>query len=398
MYAPHHLGLGECMARKSAYLCCTASGLIFHYPGLLAVLPIDHHKIKTMKHTLTIILTTAIWISLPIASVVGQNQKAKKPIFKEQFAGSSAATGTFSYTFSKSTGTYQDLTGATSLNNNQTWDDPAYIVPMDFPFTMFGKTIDSLSFDFSLGGSLMGFCGSDSLYETGLLPFEADLVDLGHFGAAGTSLSPLSYKVEQGSMPWNRILKIEWKNVGSYDDTTYTDYVNFQLWLYEGSDDIEIHYGPSSIAVDTLFFYGESGPLVGALQMNPLNFDLANINLLAGTATSPSLTDSIAFVEGAPVDGTIYKFSNQVSGMDSPNAQNILRAYPNPVSGTLTLEWEAHIALVSLYNGMGQQVVEEKLSPNNRKHPLNLSGLAPGLYHLHLQTAKGLMIQTIVKE
>lgn len=350
-----------------------------------------------MKNILTIILATAIWISLPIASVVGQTKKAKKTIFKEQVASSPTTTGTFSYTFSMTTGTYQDLTGATSLNNNQTWDDPDYIVPMDFPFTMFGKRIDSLSFDFYLGGSLLGYCGSDSLYQTGLLPFEADLVDLGHFGLAGTSLSPLSYKVEQGSMPWNRILKIEWKNVGSYDDTTYSDYANFQLWLYEGTDDIEIHYGPSSIAVDTLFFYGEPGPMVSILQESTSSW--ANIHMLSGPATNPSLTPFVAFVEGAPANGTIYKFTNLVAGMERPMAQQVLHSYPNPVSGTLTLEWEAQdIALVTLYNAMGQQVVKEKIAPNSRKHPLNLSGLAPGLYHLHLRTAKGHMTQTIIKE
>jgi len=121
--------------------------------------------------------------------------------------------------------------------------------------------------------------------------------------------------------------------------------------------------------------------------------------LLAGTATSPSLTDSIAFVEGAPVDGTIYKFTNLVAGMERPMAQQILHSYPNPVSGTLTLEWEAQdIALVTLYNAMGQQVVEEKIAPNSRKHLLNLSGLAPGLYHLHLRMDQGHMTQTIIKE
>lgn len=387
------------MARKSTYLCSLARGLIFHYSGLLAVQQIVQPTTQTMKNCISSTLATALLCILPYTGILGQTQKAKKSFFQGQSVNPYTTTAAFSYSFSKTTGNYQDLTGSTSLNNNQAWDDPDYIVPMDFPFTMFGKRIDSLSFDFSLGGSLLGYCGSDSLYQSALFPFEVDLIDLGYFGAAGTSQSPLSYKVEQGAGTGSRILKIEWKNAGSYDDTTYTDYVNFQLWIYEGTDDIEIHYGPSSIAVDTLFFYGESGPLVGALQMNPLNFDLANINLLAGTATSPSLTDSIAFVEGAPANGTIYKFTNLVASMERPMEQQILHSYPNPVSGTLTVEWEAQdIALVTLYNAMGQQVAEEKIAPSSRKHPLNLSGLTPGLYHLHLQTALGHLTQTIIKE
>ena len=43
-------------------------------------------------------------------------------------------------------------------------------------------------------------------------------------------------------MPGRRVLKIEWKNAGIYeeyyDDKVSNDYINFQLWLYEGTNDI----------------------------------------------------------------------------------------------------------------------------------------------------------------
>jgi hypothetical protein len=214
-----------------------------------------------MKTILPALLTIAVLGTASMAPVMGQAKKDKNTFLQNQHSDPFKTAGVFSYTFSRTTGNYQDLTGATSLNNNQTWDDPGYIVPMDFPFTMFGKTIDSLSY-FSLGGSLMGFCGSDTVYTPIISPFEADLIDRG--GWTGNSQSPLSYKVDGGV--GNRILKIEWNNAGSYDDSTLNDYVNFQLWMYEGSDDIEIHFGASSIAVDTIFFYGESGPLVGVLR------------------------------------------------------------------------------------------------------------------------------------
>ena len=343
-----------------------------------------------MKNTLTIVLATAIWISLPITPAMGQTQKAKNSLLKESLANPPASAAALSYSFSQTTGNYQNLTGATSINNGIPWDDPTYNVPMDFPFTMFGKRIDSLTFDLSLGGSLMGYCGSDSTYQPVLLPFDADLIDLGYYGVAGTSLSPLSYKVEQGIMPFSRILKIEWQNAGSYDDTTYSDFVNFQLWLYEGSEDIEIHIGPSSIAVDTLFFYGNAGPLVGFFQINPLTFDFANINCLSGMATSPTLADSLSYLTGVPTNGTIYKFTNLVAGTDDPIEATALRAYPIPASEALHL--------VCLYNTMGQQVAEYNIATNSREHRVPLSGLAPGIYHLHLLTEQGHMTKTIVKE
>ncbi|HHZ65053.1 MAG TPA: T9SS type A sorting domain-containing protein [Flavobacteriales bacterium] len=290
------------------------------------------------------------------------------------------------------------MTGATSLNNNQLWDDPNYLVPMAFGFTMFGRAIDLLSFDEFLGGGLIGIANADTLFTPIILPFDADLIDRGDL--SGVSQSPLSYKVD--GLAGNKILKIEWNNAGSFDEAdslnTLNDYVNFQLWLYESSHDIEFHYGPSSIANETIFYYGLPGPIAGIIQWDELTSNLTDVHLLQGSQDNPTLVDSVAPVIGTPADGTIYKFTNQIVGMDRQKSQKSVKAYPNPVDDILTLTWaEQDIKEVVLYNSIGKRVYGETTSFNSAKLQIDLSGFSPGMYYVHIRTGQVLMNQTIVK-
>ncbi|MDB4088086.1 hypothetical protein N9544_00525 [Flavobacteriales bacterium] len=140
------------------------------------------------------------------------------------------------YTFSTRTGTYTNLTGATSLTNGGTWDDPQLTIPIGFNFTLFNSTISTIYIeDYGLGADL-----TITDTETGIVPFFtpfiSDIIDRGYdfiVGDAATGgLSPISYKLS--GISGSRILKIEWKNAGFYSDIDdngiSTDYVNFQLW------------------------------------------------------------------------------------------------------------------------------------------------------------------------
>jgi len=353
-----------------------------------------------MKTILPIFIVLAFLGSLPIDPVKAQDKTAKKSFIQQQEPEAFITQGAFSYTFSKTMGTYENLTGATSLNNNQIWDDPNYLVPMAFSFSMFGRAIDLLSFGESLGGALIGIANDDSLFTPLIFPFEADLIDRG--AISGTSQSPLSYKVD--GTAGNKILKIEWNNAGSYDEAdslnTLNDYVNFQLWLYESSHNIEFHYGPSSIANDAIFYFEETGPIAGLLSYEQITDTITDLHLLQGPPENPTMVDAgIPFLVGTPTDGTIYKFTNQVVGMDRQKAQKSVKTYPNPVDDILTLTWaEQDIKEVVLYNSTGKRVYEETTSFNSAKAQIDLRGFSPGLYYVQIRTAQGLMSQTIVKQ
>lgn len=236
------------------------------------------------------------------------------------------SAGSFTYAFGVSSLPYTDLTDATSINNGDLWDDPAYVVPVDFPFYVNGTEVTTLTFA-GLGATLSSDVDVFGNVEA-ILAFEADLIDRGALLGI-SSESPLSYKVE-GDVG-SRIMKIEWKNAGSYDEIYYAGsndmFINLQLWLYEGTDNIEVHFGPSSIPDPDLFYTGETGALVGIATFNEDDLSLTNQHFLTGPADMPELTmfigDTIpVFVDGTPSENLVYSFALStvlevlVEGMD----------------------------------------------------------------------------------
>ena len=168
----------------------------------------------------------------------------------------------FTYTLSTFTQPYSDLTGATSVNNGEIWDDPDYLIPVSFPFVLLGSDVSLLEF-YGAGATLRSTT-EDPFVDAYVFPFEVDLIDRGEL-EGDESLSPISYKVEGSA--GNHILKVEWKNAGSYNELdengTLDMFVNFQLWLFEGSNKIEFHIGPSLINDPDAFYFGETGPAGG---------------------------------------------------------------------------------------------------------------------------------------
>src|SRR6186997_2562315 len=64
----------------------------------------------------------------------------------QQASFSSRSVQSFIYTFSTSTDAYTDLTGATSLNNGDIWDDPEYNMHIPFTFMLNDNPVTDLAF------------------------------------------------------------------------------------------------------------------------------------------------------------------------------------------------------------------------------------------------------------
>ncbi|MCK5857593.1 MAG: T9SS type A sorting domain-containing protein, partial [Bacteroidales bacterium] len=108
---------------------------------------------------------------------------------------------------------------------------------------------------------------------------------------------------------------------------TLNDFVNFQVWIYEGFNDIEFHYGPSSIADMGIAFEDQPGPLVGTADEN-----LVDAYLLSGDPTSPTLIDSVGFLNPVPASGTVYRFVKKTMSISTPQKTSIYaQMIPNPV-------------------------------------------------------------------
>ncbi len=218
----------------------------------------------------------------------------------------SPSRSVFLYTLTTLDEPYNDLTGATSINGGELWDDPEYVVPIGFAFEINGNAVTALQFVGS--GSFLAAPTSDPDILTGVLPFEMDLIDRGDID--GTSVSPLSYKVE-GS-PGSRICKIEWKNAGSFEElnteNTLDMFINFQLWLYEGINRIEFHFGSNNINNPDLF-YGGFGIYMGTTDIDPNTDEIYNPHFFAGSIDAPFLSAAVETIDGTPAPGTVYRLS-----------------------------------------------------------------------------------------
>jgi hypothetical protein len=332
-----------------------------------------------MKKLTLILIAAAVILS---ASAFSQSP-AKSNFLKEKAANSQLQKATLTgsdYSFSHSTGAYTDLTGAIQISNNELWDDPVYVVPIGFNFKLFGVLTDHVYFGIGTGG-LVSTKIINEVADYLIIPFEADLVDRGMI--AGASQSPISYKTEGAA--GNRIFKLEWKNAGFYNEwdiyETLNDYVNFQLWLYEATGDVEVHYG-SSMITDAYIDYGSAtGALIGLYDYN-----LSNAYLLSGPPNDPELTSEFAYLNGTPSDGTIYAFSKLATGIKNTDQMLYsVNLYPNPAHSEITLESENTLngAVLTVLNSNGQQV-RQISNIAVQKFSFNRDGLPDGLYFLRL--------------
>jgi len=236
-------------------------------------------------------------------------QSQSKPSTKSILAkinNTGRSAGTFTYNLSVLSEPYVELTGSTSVNNGELWDDPSYIVPIGFSFMLNGNAITTLSFT-GVGSFFFGNPTNPDILSV-LFPFEVDILDRGF--VSGVSESPISYKVT-GS-PGSRIFKLEIKNAGSYfefEDFGTTDmYISHQLWLYEGSNQIEFRFGESLIE-DPELFYSDGGAFVGLTDVDVPQDQYLNPHFLGGSAGAPVLSTTDVTIEGTPAEETVYRLS-----------------------------------------------------------------------------------------
>lgn len=302
------------------------------------------------------------------------------------------------YNFETNNSPYQNLSGSTSLNNGVIWDDPGFTIPLGFNFNIASYTFDTVYIlEWSIGGVV-----SSNPVDGDIIPIfpviAQDIIDLGY--SNGVSQSNISYKTE--GTEGNRILKLEWNNVGFFYDSTESDFMNFQLWLYEGSNTIEYHYGPSSINNPTESFEGETGPLVslGTSYNSFTGIMVDNGYFLSGDPTNPSIITLaagdpviITALQGMMPSGTVYRFVQQPLSISDYTTLNF-DVYPNPVKDFLNLRYLTNIKSISIINELGQNI---KQIPESRKQ-INVSDLHAGIYFIKIETVYGARVQKFVKQ
>ena len=301
------------------------------------------------------------------------------------------------YDLQVSNESYQDLENPISLNENQTWDDPFYFIPIGFPFEYQGTAYNFAVTFFGVG--VLGFTNDTSFYyEPKSLPlilaFGADFVDAAYddddYNYTAQSESPISYK--QSGSDGNAVFTYEVKNAAFYDqliqypNPSSSSRVNFQITLKQADHSIEFHYGSNLVEEES--FLGNNGLQVGLIaDFDFYDYEFENFQFLLNDPSNPDFpiynttADAMAagvtsFLESQPSDGTKYRITNpnQVVGLNDFISEN-LTIYPTLASDNITIEnpLQNKPIIVEVFDIQGklmQQVnAENKIKLNVEHYP-----------------------------
>jgi hypothetical protein len=184
---------------------------------------------------------------------------------------------------------------------------------------------------------------------------DADIADRGYLNQTA-SRSPIRY-LTTGTAP-NRIFKLEIANGGFYNEydfyNTMSDSFSLQVWVYETSNIVELHYGPSRITHAADYFNFGNGPLV--MYAKHADFDMGtagSVYFLEGAASAPAL-DSVDLpnqpataLNSWPASGKVYRFTPTASctapsagfTAGAPSGKTVQYTYTGTATGLDSLVW-----------------------------------------------------------
>lgn len=299
--------------------------------------------------------------------------------------------------------TYTPLTGGTNITGGLTWDDPSFNIPIGFPFTLFGNTIDSILLE-GLGATFTILDMASLMEVHFLLATHIDLIDRGVVAAGGVDMpgsqSPIVYTTV-GTAP-NRIFKMEWQNAGLYNEwgvfTTTNDFINLQYWLYEGSNNIEVRFGPASTGNGASYdiYDGQAGHWIGAAGAVNLNTFIAEEGLysLNGTAVNPTLSfiDNFNFTNTPPTltdsipSGMVYRLSTSPQVGIATSAPVDFRVFPTLADDVLQYTHTSGSPLLLSVLDLTGRPVMETIQATDATGTLNIAHLPAGMYLVEAMT------------
>ncbi len=294
---------------------------------------------------------------------------------------------------------YEPLVNGTSLNGTSIWKDTMYSIPLGFNFKLGTQTIDRFNL---MNGN---FVATDTIGTiSGFLLTEAALIDRGAVG--NQSLSPVRYEIT--GTPGNRIFKAEISNAGFANElseyNTLDDSANMQIWLYEGSNIVELRYGKSEINHPEEYFDMMGGqPVVGYVKdLNFMNASLDKVYLLSGDPAGPtidsfSLTNPFATaLDSFPVAHIVYRFTPK-TGTNSIGGKlelKDLKVYPTLCENLLHIDFSEQRSVSYHVMAINGSVTGLSGTLTQGTNAVDISGLPAGTYLLRLKDAQQ---QTMVK-
>ena len=278
----------------------------------------------------------------------------------------------FAQTYSLNVGNqpYQELTSPTDITGGNLWDDETWQLPLGFNMQLFDSSFSILSlnsngflFD-SIGGVeiIIGMTRLDLLDGAFLIDFNNPI--------------PITYKTE-GNVG-NQICKVQWKQANVWGQDS-NNVVNYQIWLYEQTGNIEFRF-------DTLVL--ATMPTFSVQKLTTIPFFDDGISLL-GNPSSPTTSNLInQQLNSVPITGTVYTFVRSVTANIQENNLLSWSFYPNPSNGIININnQKAELTNYHITALNGQQVLSNTIVAGKNK--IDITSLAEGCYFLKVISTEG---------
>ena len=301
------------------------------------------------------------------------------------------------YTFNVFSDTYVEFDDGTDAVVGS-WDDPDMILPLGFEANIAGSNTSTLYFlgDFLGGTAVMDpFAPQwDMLWVT-----TADLTDAGYFN--DEYLSPITYKTE--GEPGSRIFKMQWQDSGFYGEVsngTANNLINLQLWIYEGTNVIEVRWGPNTIKETevVLFDWFSCGLIENATEEGVWT----DTFLVAGDPAAPSIVSAttedeimMAQLTGIPSNGTVYQFSNSVVNVEE-EAKAEFEVFPTYTQEMVTLATNGQGQTNYRVFDLGGKVVDQGQFQNRTQ--ISFADFQQGIYLVELENGLDRTTTRVVKQ
>lgn len=301
------------------------------------------------------------------------------------------------YDFSVAQETYTPLPNAQVLNGTNIWDDVNYKPDLGFGYELDWTPVTKFALVCNTKGLFLG-TDTTSLFN-GFCILDADLQDRGKVDTF--SKSSIRYRTD--IVGGKKVVKIELYNAGFWREKdlygTMDDSVNLQVWLYEGTNAIELRYGPSKIShTSDYFIYGGGvGPVIGFVKDAGLfQLNLTKLYHLKGNPSIPSLdscgtniNNVTSTLDAYPPSGTVYRFTpkpNSVKKLE-PRLTNVIIqntvCYDDIIitnNETLPLNYQVVSLSGSIINQNGSLI--------RGQNKIDISNLPRGIHILKLSSAE----------
>jgi hypothetical protein len=208
----------------------------------------------------------------------------------------------------------------------------------------------------------------------------------------------VSYVVQ--GPPGFQICKIEWLNVGFYNDWatngSYTNTTSFQLWLYENSNVFEYHYGPSNVTNPLVahMFGAPAAAYVENLNQNS-GFEWDGFWSVSGNTDTPAITSltpndillaqgfpASSLLSGEPAEGTVYRFAPTFVHVEE-HTRSTFNVYPNPTNSVLNVFNPSQQSVSAQILSVEGKIIQVETLTAGR-NSIQTNELSPGYYLLRI--------------